>query len=566
MKKIIFLIIASLLVLGLVLPGCGEAGPATPAIKFAILGPMDQIQGTHMMFGAEMAEDEINATTGKITSGATAFEVELVEVDTDEIDNPGGSRDIVIDALVADDPDVCIGGFRTEGVSTYIDDIKDAGKLYFIDGAATMSLVNAMDPDNKYVFRGTPFNDIFLVNNCFLMFAMVAKTIQDEMGYYGTVISNPSPPPTYVPYWPNGKVQVALFAESLEWAQNMRQTTKDIISGYGPVFGWEFVSATGHEDGEWTVTDTESYTNVQTALNQIKNAGAQVIFTIMSGPVGLTYGKAMGAVDVPAVSVGINVEAQDPGYWLGTETDPGEYGANYHITMGTWAPNVTQTDSTEAFLDGFAAKWGGLFPVYTASSYDMIYTVKKAIEATNAATWNAETETATLDYDAVIAWLGDLDNSQVISTGHAGYYPAWDGSTMGWWSSAGASLPALNTTQLDTIYGDMYQAPGVGAYNFTMPPYSTHDLIYGPRTDPGDPETGWMTGIAIQWLDGVQKGVWPNDGYDTVVVSDPMSTGLYQWPLSTTLSRAIVGLNWTNDMTYPGIIDMVIPQDWIDQW
>jgi branched-chain amino acid transport system substrate-binding protein len=566
LKKIIFLIIAALLVIGLVLPGCeGEEGEgATPTIKFAILGPMDQIQGTHMMFGAQMAADEINAATGKITSDGTEFEVELVEVDTDEIDNPTGSADIVYDALVADDPDVCIGGFRTEGVSTYIDDIKDAHKLFFITGAATYSLLSATDPLNKYVFRGTPFNDIFLVNNCYLMFAMVAKAIQDELGYYGVVIDMGGG--NYVPYWPNGYVKIAIVAESLEWAEAMRASAQSIIGGYGPVFGWELVDVTGHENGEWLVTDTESYANMQTKLNEIKDAEANLIFTILSGPVGLTYGKAMGAVGVPAVSVGINVEAQDPGYWLGTEWEPGEFGANYQITMATWAPNVTQTSETETFLDNFAAKYGGLFPVYTASSYDMVYTVKKAIEATDAATWDEDTETTTLDYDTIIAWLEDIDNAQVISTGRAGYFPQWDGHTLGKWSSApGLDLPALNASQLAEIY-----APGMydttGSYNFTMPPYTTHDLMYGVWTDPNDPETGWMTGLAFQWVNGVQKGVWPKDGYDEVVVLDPLHTGLYQWPLSTTISRAVCGLNWTDEMTFPGIIDLVIPQDWIDEW
>jgi len=569
MKRIVFLIIASLLVLGLVLPGCTESTPGEPTIKIAILGPMDQIQGDHMWMGAKMAADEINASTGKITSGTTKFQVELIEVDTDEIDTPEGAADIVFDALVADDPDVCIGGFRTEAVSTYIGDIKDAGKLFFITGAATYSLLSATDPLNKYVFRGTPFNDVFLVNNCYLMFAMVAKAIQDEMGYTGMVIWHPSYPPgtVAIPYWPAGqKVKVAVVAESLEWAESMRASAQKIIGGYGAVFGWEFATDTAHPDGEWLVTDTEDYNIVQTKLNEIKAAGAQVIFTIMSGPVGLTFGKAMGAVDVPAIAVGINVEAQDPGYWAGTEYDPGEFGANYHITMGTWAPGVEQTDATEAFLSNFAAKWGGLFPVYTASSYDMVYTVKKAIEAENAATWDAVTETATLDYDAVIGWLENIDHAQVISTGRAGYYPQWDGGTFGTWTSApGLNLPALNATQLAEIY-----APGMydttGTYNFTMPPYSTHDLMYGPWTNPDDPETGWMTGIAIQWLNGVQKGVWPKDGYDTVVLTDTTGTGAYLWPLSTTISLAVTGLNWTNEMTYPGIVDFTIPDAYITAW
>jgi len=99
MKKIAFLIIASLLVIGLVLPGCGDGngngngnGNGEPPtfdeyIKFAITGPMDYIQGEHMMWGAEVARDEINEAGGIIIDG-DAYGVELLEVDTDEIDNP----------------------------------------------------------------------------------------------------------------------------------------------------------------------------------------------------------------------------------------------------------------------------------------------------------------------------------------------------------------------------------------------------------------------------------------------------------------------------------------------
>jgi branched-chain amino acid transport system substrate-binding protein len=569
LKRIVFLIIATLLVLGLVIPGCGTTPTeVTPTIKFAILGPMDQIQGSHMWMGAKMAADEINAGD-KIRSGGTDFDVELVEVDTDEIDNPPGAADIVYDALVSDKPDVCIGGFRTEAVSTYIDDIIAAKKLFFITGAATYSLLSASkyeDPGYKYVFRGTPFNDVFLVNNCYLMFAMVARDIQKAMNYTGLVIPYGT---SVAPYWPNGKVKVALFAESLTWAESMRASAKKIIGGYGPVFGWQFATDAAHPAGEWLVTDTESYANVQTKLNEIKAAGAQVIFTIMSGPVGLTFGKAMGAVGVPAIAVGINVEAQDPGYWAGTEWETGKYGANYHITMATWAPGVAQTSVTAGFLDRYAAKWGGLFPVYTASSYDMVYTVQKAIAATDAATWDAELEVTTLDYDKIIAWLEDIDNAQVISTGRAGYYPKWDGSTTGGWSSApGLTLPALSTAQLAEIYAAGTYDATKASCNYTMPPYTTHDLMYGCWTDPTKPNTGWMTGLAFQWVNGVQKGIWPNDGYDTAVLTD--TTGghgtPYLLPLSTTLSRLVVGQSWSNTMTYPGIVDLVIPAEYITAW
>jgi len=54
MKKILFLIIGTLLVLGLVLPGCGNgvADDFDQYIKIGIAGPMGQSQGKHHMYGA----------------------------------------------------------------------------------------------------------------------------------------------------------------------------------------------------------------------------------------------------------------------------------------------------------------------------------------------------------------------------------------------------------------------------------------------------------------------------------------------------------------------------------
>jgi len=530
---------------------------------------MDQLQGEHMMYGAGMAAEEINDTTDKIKSNGTNFEVEIIEVDTDEIDDPDHAADAVVDALLADEPDVCVGGFRTEAVSDYIGDIMEAETIFFITGAATYSLISASgyeDPGYKYVFRATPFNDIFLVNNCYLMFAMVARRIQGEMGYTAT----PTATPPYYVTW-SQKVKIAIFTENLSWAAAMRQSAQDIIGGpLAEFFGWELVDGgAGHENGEWAVSDNPELSVVSDALGEIKAADAQIIFTILSGPVGLTFAKAYGTSDVPAIPVGINVEAQDPSYWEDTYLEAGKYGAENIITMGTWAPNVSQTSLTLGFLERFAAytlaeEGEALFPTYTASTYDVIHTIKKAIEETNAATWDAGTETATLDNDAIIGWLENLGNAQVISTGKVGYYPKHDGATYGQWKGIYPML-ALNTSQLDAIYKPegtlMYDA---ASSNFTMPPYTTHDLIYGPRSDATDPDTGWVTGIAIQWQDdgegnGVQIGVWPQDGYDTPIGGAALK-------LSTTISKAVTGLLWTNEVTYPGIVDFDIPQWMKDEW
>ena len=119
MKRIVFLIIASLLVLALVLPGCGEEPVPENIIKIAVAGPMDDVQGQHHWAGAKMARDEINLAGG-VDVGGTMYDIELVEVDTEEAtegeDGTTGSARLL---AVIDDVTFVVGGFRTEVVGVY---------------------------------------------------------------------------------------------------------------------------------------------------------------------------------------------------------------------------------------------------------------------------------------------------------------------------------------------------------------------------------------------------------------------------------------------------------------
>jgi len=223
----------------------------------------------------------------------------------------------------------------------------------------------------------------------------------------------------------------------------------------------------------------------------------------------------------------------------------------YEITTGTWAPGVNQTPETAGFLSRYIA-YTGAMPIYTASSYDAVYLIKKAIEATDS-----------LDKDDICEWIEDLNNAQVISTGRAGYYPLWDGATLRVRKASGLTHPALNSSQLAQIYAAGWYLPEGTGYNYTMPAFTTHDLIYGPRTNASDPNTGWLTGLALQWLkpgaSWVQAGVWPKAGYDQPI--GPLSL-----KPQTTFVQTIVGLNWSNEMEYPGIQAMVIPDAYKTVW
>jgi branched-chain amino acid transport system substrate-binding protein len=548
LKRFLFLAVGILLILGLVLPGCTGEGPTRGQIIIGVAGPMGNVQGVHMLNGAELAADQINVD-GVTLPDDTVSDIVIVNRDTDEILHPDSAAAATQYLITNKHAQFIIGGFRTEAVSDVINSvILDNTVPYFITGAATYSLMAGLTgtyspfgtPEYpyvteyagyKYIFRATPFNDIFLVNNCFLMFEMVASQIQDDLGYTG-------------PAWATGKVRVAVVAENLAWTTPMLESVQAIVGGYGALFGWEFANnITGHENGEWLVNDKDE-PNMETYLNQIKSAGAHVIFTILSGPVGVQYGTLVGSLDIPAVSVGINVESQDPGYWAKC----GDDNAAHQITMGTWAPNIFQTSATEDFFTAYDDAYGS-FPLYTAASYDMVKTLAKAFAAVGT------------DPDDVVAWLEDLDNAQLGAAGTSGFYPVYDGTTTGAWKGFPV-WPALNDTQITDIYGSD-TSHYAASCNFTMPPYATHDLIYGPWWTSGDPTSGWQTGIAVQWEDGDIVGIWPAEAYGPTAVGT--KNNAYALNIINTLSQAVSGLTWT-DMEYDGTEPLTIPAEWITAW
>jgi hypothetical protein len=271
-------------------------------------------------------------------------------------------------------------------------------------------------------------------------------------------------------------------------------------------------------------------------LNEIESGGAHIIVTILSGPVGVTFGKLKGSLGVPAMVVGINVEGQSPDYWANTQYGPGQYGAEGEIGLGTFAPGVNQTDLTAGFLARYHAHCG-LFPIYTASSYDAVWTIAKALDAVNVIEeYGVAPDPKQL---GVITWLETPANAQNISTGTSSYYPLWDGSTNATWS--GYEWPALTAAQRDSLYGTLGFDAACG---FTMPPYTTHDLVYGP---------GWVTGLGVQWVEtggGIQIGVWPENT---------------TWQTQNIFSRMISGLNWT-DIEYDGTVDFIIPDALCTAW
>ncbi len=549
MKRIIFLIIASLLVIGLVLPGCGEGGPAArPKIIIGIPYPAGSIQGDGMIKGAELAAQQINTPNAgiNITVGgnSTIYDIQLVELNDNEIANPTAAWNTVDHLITVNDAQFIIGGFRTEAVEPMIQNVLKTEKVpFFVCGAATGELLsgglsgdsiwpggygtpyysyNSSSDYYKYVFRATPFNAGFLLPMVMTTFAQLSQDIQTAMGWTWNG--------TAFPY----KLTIGIVGENLTWAIPILGGYQKLLA-YGPYFGWSFCATTSLR----TFSDSASAGVVDAALTDLQNAHCEVILTCMSGAVGKTFGTEMHALNITAIPVGINVEAQDPNYAINT-------GSQYEVTTGTWAQGVAQTGLTAAFLSAYHT-YTNSFPVYTAASYDMVWTLKTAFEATNS-----------VDKDVVSAYL--LANPRTITSGVAQYYPQWDQVTHGLklvtvpdspHFLGYVEVPALNASQVAALYTTLGYKPIGTGFNYTMAPFTTNDLVFGP---------GYVTGICVQWLNGTQVGVWPNAGYDNIVST------LAPLKIQTTLVQALVGLNWSGALEYSGTSNMVIPAAYQATW
>ena len=332
-------------------------------IKIAVTGPMTNIQGEMMWWGAQMAAEEINEAGG-VAVGEEQYSIRLIQVETDEIMDPLGAVSAVENVIVSEDPDFLIGGFRTEAVTPYTDLVaRDYQKIFMICGAATNELLHGridVDYDTwKYLFRVTPIKSTDLVTVTILMVNEVAMAVRQELG-----IMQP---------------KIAILAEALEWNEALVQIAPQIF----PTLGLEFVG---------TFRPSATAADVTTELRGIEASGAHIIYTIMSGPVGIPFGKQWGELEIPACPVGINVEAQKSGYYPATDG----FG-DYDFTLNTFAINATITDQTIPFMTKFLEKYGQL-PNYNADTYTAVYMLKEAIE-----------RAGTMDTDAVIVELEKTD-------------------------------------------------------------------------------------------------------------------------------------------------------------
>lgn len=170
------------------------------------------------------------------------------------------------------------------------------------------------------------------------------------------------------------KLKVAIAAEKAEWTEPMIKAGETAIPGMGMEIA-----------GVWRPSPVA--TDVTAELSAIQRSEAHIIFTIFSATVGIPFARQAGELKIPAVQVGINVEAQKDGFWEATRGM-----GNYVATMNTYARGVEVNELTRPFVDTYVKRFGET-PTYTADTYAaIVYGLAPSIE-----------QAGTLDPDRIVS-------------------------------------------------------------------------------------------------------------------------------------------------------------------
>ncbi|HEX9433623.1 MAG TPA: ABC transporter substrate-binding protein [Burkholderiales bacterium] len=319
-----------------------SAALAQGTIKIAILGPMSFVQGEHHWNGAEMARDEINKAGG-INVGGKRMQVELIRADTNEIQSVPDATNAVERVVTRDKVDFLVGGFRSEAVLAMQEVAMDYKKLFLGVGAAHSKLGLNVEQNYdryKYWFRVSPTKDVDLARTLFAVLGSIGQQIRTDLK-------------TDTP-------KVAILAEKAVWTEGLVAAAQKNL----PALKMEVV-------GLWQPSAVA--TDVTAELSAIDRAGAHIVFTMLSGPVGISVGRQMGERNMKAVAWGINVEGQKEEFW---QAAAGK--AQFVSTLDTYA-EVEYTPKTIAFVRAYQARFKKA-PTYTAATYDAIMMLKEAIE------------------------------------------------------------------------------------------------------------------------------------------------------------------------------------------
>ena len=327
-------------------------------IRIGVIGPMKFVQGKGHWNGATMAADEINAKGG-VKVGDKKMKITVIQADSNEFLSITDATNAMERLITKDKVNFVVGGFRTEAVLAMQDIAMEHKRIFIGVGAAHNELCERVAKNYntyKYWFRGSPFNSTYLARTAFIHLGTVAAVLKQSLN---------------IP-----QIKVAIVMEKALWADPMVPAAEGAI----PKMGMEVA-------GVWRPSPVA--TDVTAELSAIQRSGAHAIFTIFSSSVGIPFARQAGELKIPAVQVGINVEAQKDGFWQATQGM-----GNYVMTSNTYARGVDYNELTKPFVDGYVKRFGEV-PTYTSDTYTaIVYGLAPNIE-----------QAGTLDSDKIVSIL-----------------------------------------------------------------------------------------------------------------------------------------------------------------
>lgn len=521
MRRIVILIMAGLLLIGWVVPGCSGGPRPEPVlytfengkVNIGVAGELASTAGGMQWAGALLAQEKTNSNGGIDIDGVSHI-LELVPIETgEESVDPTGVTGVLNLTAAIEGLDFILGGSRTEAVEVYRDVAMENEVIFINCGAAAEELQHSVVDDYagyRFWFKGTPYNEYFLGQSVVRTLGAVATRFRENMGVAT-----------------NYTLNATIIADNLAWAYRQVVAIMGLLDG---------INVKLVRDPYW-VDATGSTVAMENVLTSIAALDPQFIIPVFSADAGVLYDVARASYVPNAMSVGINLLAQLRSPWAGSVANPpgeSQPACAYEVILDSWAEGVEQASTTAGFLEAFMTYSGGEYPLYTASTYDAVLMLEDAIEAV--AWYDAEDGLAYAWADDIIEWLEDPANVRVTTTGLAAYYPL-PGTTA-------AGKPALTEAQVRSLYdlasyNDTYT---FDARDWTMPAHTTHDLAYGP---------GLLTGIGAQWQWDAAAGQWKKVGIWPMDFGDE-----YDEPLTDQYGC------W--NFAYNGTKPLVIPQSIID--
>lgn len=333
-------------VIGLAFP-FGNLALAQPApIKVGVIGPFKLTPGRDIQEASIMAVEEINAA-----GGVLGRKLELVFAETEG--SPEKGKTAVERLLFVDKVDVIIGEHRSEVALAVQPLIAENKKIFLSTGTGSPLLSdNVLKDYNKYKY----YFRTFLNSN--QMAEQMVKQLNGMMTTYK-------------------KDKVAIITETAVWVEPIVAALKNDLGS--KLVALERVSTNAKD--------------VSVELSRMRNANAQIIFTLFSADAGLPFARQWADRQIPALITGYTVMAQSDRFWEQTEGRAQGFMTWKHGVRAPISPK------TIPYWDRFTKKYGHVPAAYTNfATYDGVYILADAIR-----------RAGSLDSDALVKTLEATD-------------------------------------------------------------------------------------------------------------------------------------------------------------